>query len=42
MCSSPPPSRRRDEAVRMFRLAAAHGSTEAATSLGWMYNTGQY
>ncbi|KAG2499346.1 hypothetical protein HYH03_002921 [Edaphochlamys debaryana] len=32
----------RSGAVRLFRLAEAAGRPEASTTLGWMWNTGQY
>lgn len=32
----------RAEAVRAFRLAELCGVEEASTSLGWIYNTGQF
>jgi TPR repeat protein len=32
----------RDEALKCFRAAAEAGSTEAATQLGWLFNTGQF
>ncbi len=32
----------KEEAVRLFKLAAAHGSQEAASVLGWVFNTGQF
>jgi len=31
-----------EAAVKWFRLAAENGNIEASTTLGWMYNTGQY
>lgn len=32
----------KEQAVRLFRVAAANGSQEAQDVLGWVYNTGQY
>lgn len=32
----------KEEAVRMFKVAARYSSQEAAEVLGWIFNTGQY